>query len=693
MEPKTGLVLGYNGVHPFSKVEITDRASVQELLRTLLDPLEPFFSPLKARVRCPGATAVRFDQTASEVEGICRPLWGLACLLAGGGDYHGTEWWVQGIKSGTDPESPEYWGYPRDNDQRMVEMCPLGYALAVAPVIWKSLDEKERQNVESWLGNSINEKDMPNTNWLWFRVFANLGLKKNGGKFSQERLDSDIEHLNTFYRGGGWSNDGPEGIHQMDYYSSSFAIHFLQLLYAKLAGEDEPERAEEFKKRAQQVALDLVHYYDNEGRSIPFGRSVGYRFAMVSFWGALAYAGVELPEPLTWGMVKGIVLRHLRWWQTQPDIWSPSGTLVIGYSYPNMYMAENYNSPGSPVSFTFKVLRNVFKLTQDVKYWACLAFICLAVPENHPFWTSEEQLPGDAIPKIKELPHPGHIASYLGGHCMLLSSGQACSYPMKGTHAKYGSFAYSSAYAYSVPPGLFTLEQYALASQLGFSDDGGEYWKTRRKSEYAGLEHRLGDGSGGGGATPVLVSVWKPFPDVEVRTTLVPPDPGTPNWHLRAHRIAAAGREVMTADGAFAICNRRALDDRYLDPYDAARGEGTQPRIIGNYDLDAPDGWETGRRGAFAASRAGAVGIRALEDEDKVGRAANLVNADPNSNLVESRTVIPTLQHTVRKGQTVWYVSAIYAKPSGEGVPKETYLDGWDNPPQIPAWLRAEMAS
>lgn len=55
---------------------------------------------------------------------------------------------------------------------------------------------------------------MPNTNWLWFRVFANLGLKKNGGIFSQERLDSDIEHLDTFYRGDGWSNDGPENIHR-----------------------------------------------------------------------------------------------------------------------------------------------------------------------------------------------------------------------------------------------------------------------------------------------------------------------------------------------------------------------------------------------------------------------------------------------------------------------------------------------
>lgn len=126
MASNKGLCLGYNGIHPFAKVDIKDRASVQELLRTLLDPLEPFFSPQKARVKCPGATAVRFDQTASEVEGICRPLWGLAALLAGGGEYPGKEWWFEGIKSGTDPENPEYWGYPRDNDQRMVEMCPLG---------------------------------------------------------------------------------------------------------------------------------------------------------------------------------------------------------------------------------------------------------------------------------------------------------------------------------------------------------------------------------------------------------------------------------------------------------------------------------------------------------------------------------------------------------------------------------------
>lgn len=266
--------------------------------------------------------------------------------------------------------------------------------------------------------------------------------------------------------------------------------------------------------------------------------------------------------------------------------------------------------------------------------------------------------------------------SNIGGHCMLLSSGQACSYPMKGTHSKYGGFAYSSSYAYSVPPGLFSLEQYALASQLGLSDDGGEYWKTRRRSEYAGIETRDGK--------PVLVSAWKPFPDVEIKSILVPPEESTPNWHLRIHHIKA-GREVMTADGSFAICNENSTDGRYLDLYDAKTYEGTSPKIIGNYDTNTPEGLAKGSDGSFAVSK-GAVGIKALESS--IERVANLVNADPNSNLVENRTTIPTLQHTIKKGESVWYVTGIYAKPSG---PKEAFLDGWEKPPAIPSWLGAEM--
>ena len=52
----------------------------------------------------------------------------------------------------------------------------------------------------------------------------------------------------------GWSNDGPEDVHQRDYYSSSFAIQFAQLTYSRVyiyvwSYED--------CQRAELVVLDL----------------------------------------------------------------------------------------------------------------------------------------------------------------------------------------------------------------------------------------------------------------------------------------------------------------------------------------------------------------------------------------------------------------------------------------------------
>lgn len=73
-----------------------------------------------------------------------------------------------------------------------------------------------------------------------------------------------------------------------------------------------------------------------------------YRFAVISTLSILPFAFEELPGdfPLKWGHIKGMVLRHLRWWATQEDIFKSDGTLNIGYCFENMYMAENYNGFG-----------------------------------------------------------------------------------------------------------------------------------------------------------------------------------------------------------------------------------------------------------------------------------------------------------------------------------------------------------
>jgi hypothetical protein len=639
-------------LHPFSKNPLRTRQDVVDAVASLLDPLEHGTSPGGALVRV-SYTGTRFDETAAQVEGYARPLWGLAPLLAGGSKYGGTQRFVNGLINGTDPESKEFWGYMEAADQRMVEACPIGFALAIAHKdLWDPLTDRQKKNVENWL-DSMNAKEMPNTNWLWFRVFANLGLAKNGARWSKTQLEADIKHLDTFYRGDGWSNDGPDGYRQMDYYSGSFAIQYLQLLYAKLAGDTDPATAEEFRERARLYALDFVHYFAPDGPAITFGRSLTYRWAMVAFWGAVAFADVELPAPLSWGVVRGIYLRNLRWWARQQGIFQPNGMLTLGFAYPNMYMCENYNSPGSV-------------------YWCMLAFAPLACPADHPFWASpEEAFPSARLPPIKALPHPRHVMVRRGGHAFLLSSGQSCHYPLKATAAKYGKYAYSAAFAYSVPTGCYELEQFVPESALALSDDGrGELWKLRHAPDGdSSIEKAVHDEDGE--EVPVLVSRWAPWKGVSVETYLVPPSNAAPNWHIRAHRVTT-DRELQTAEGSFAVCGVKAGDGRSLDAYDEKSNEG----------------FISSSNSVVVVSRSGAVGLRELVPGDRPGE---MLLADANSNLVEPRSVLPTLRADMKAGETRWFVAGVFAVPESVEGWETSWKQEWEKKPAIPKYLAEKI--
>lgn len=230
---------------PFAANPLKTRDDLTNFLTGLLDPLASHTSPGGARIHL-GHTATHYDDIAAQLEGFSRPIWGLASLLAGGGEYEGRKRWLEGFKNGTDPSSEEFWGEMRNKDQRMVECSAVGFGVAVAKEkLWDPLSDETKKNLEDWLGG-MNDKEMPNTNWLWFRVVANLGLSRTGSpRFDSARMKADLDHLDTFYIGDGWSRDGPEGVVQLDYYSSSFAIQFAQLVYSKLAQAEDPQRCEE----------------------------------------------------------------------------------------------------------------------------------------------------------------------------------------------------------------------------------------------------------------------------------------------------------------------------------------------------------------------------------------------------------------------------------------------------------------
>jgi hypothetical protein len=327
------------------------------------------------------------------------------------------------------------------------------------------------------------------------------------------------------------------------------------------------------------------------------------------------------------------------------------GTLTIGFTYPNMYMSEDYNSPQSP-------------------YWALKSFLALAAAESHPFWKAEEKpLPKSDTPSIVPNGPPMHIICHTENHHFLLSMGQYCPWPLKATEAKYGKYAYSSHFGFSVPTGPL-IQQIAPDNTLSLSKDGGDTWRAPWKVS----EHSFGTAtvSSKGEVKEILTTLrskWKPWrdADIEVTTSLITPSKRWPDWHIRVHRIKNQGSNdvrVHSVQGGFAIQGRGAKLGEMLP----ARQDLTS--LVAKNTETFAEGTLQNADGSLVCSIAGASGIRAIDmiHSELIGcgtlkenQRGDILKPDANTNLMWQRTLIPTVTSNFVPQSSAILVSAVFA--------------------------------
>lgn len=483
---------------------LSSRQDLVAALNTLLAAVDTQFPAGRSRFSL-GDTSAHYATDVAQMEGLSRVLWGLFPLMAAGDSTPYSDKYIAAIKQGTDPHSAGYWGEAGPYDQRLVEMAAYGLGLALLQEnLTERFSERELMNLHAWL-NQITDATMPDSNWNYFAIMVQLGFKRAGLPYDQQAIDRRFAMMDAYYLGDGWYSDGPG--RPKDYYIS-MAFHFYGLIYATLSGDE--ARAEVLRQRSALFAEDFIYMSAPDGASVPFGRSLTYRFAMVAFWSAVAFSGLEVFTP---GIVKGIILRHLRWWQQQP-ITDRDGILTLGFAYPNLAMCEDYNSPGSP-------------------YWALKTYLILALPESHPFWQADEQ-PLPALAETRVIPHAQQILIHTD-HVTLLTAGQLELNNYVNTEAKYTKFAYSSRFGFTIERGRFGLKHAACDSMLLLAD-GDNYFRGRRECEAVRIDENY------------IFSRWSPWHDVHIESWLVP----FGEWHLRLHRINSA-RTLQTVEGGFAV--------------------------------------------------------------------------------------------------------------------------------------------
>ena len=490
-------------------MQLSIKQDFQALMHLFLDPLKPYYSAGGARLHL-GETGVTYGQAAIELEAFSRPLWALVPFWMGGGsDPEFEDIYRRGLAAGSDPENPEYWGECKDYDQCVVEMAALACGLLNAPEkLWDPLSDAEKQNLARWL-DQINHHQIPECNWQFFMILVNLALKKCGMPYDPENMARGLARIDSYYSGDGWSTDGASP--QKDYYIP-WAIQYYGVLYAKFAADTDPERAALYRSRAELFARQFIYWFDENGAALPYGRSLTYRFAQNCFWAACVWAGLE-PFPL--GVMKGLIVRNFNWWLDQ-KMFDRDGILTIGYCYPQMYMAERYNAPGSP-------------------YWGMKSFILLALPDSHPFWSAEAE-PMPALDALKPMPHANMLVARTKGRVTAYAAGVNEGHGHGQFPEKYAKFAYDTRFGFCASRSREVIYQAAPDSMLAFVIDDNVF--VRKVS----LSHEI--------RADRVVSKWSPFPGITVTTTVLP----TADGHIRRHEIESA-YPCEAYDCGFAVPN------------------------------------------------------------------------------------------------------------------------------------------
>lgn len=492
-------------------MKLNTKQDFTDLMHRILDPLLPCYSAGGARLHL-GETGASYDRNAIELEAFSRPLWALAPFWLGGGSAPEFERIYQaGLDHGTDPAHPEYWGDTKDYDQCFVEMAAIACAILEVPEkAWEPLNPEARTHLAAWLG-TINHHELPNCNWLFFRVLVNLALRSVEMPWDPALLEQDLQNAESWYIGDGWYSDGsPEVKPQRDYYIP-WALQYYGVLYSVFAAKEDPERAARFRQRAMEFGSQFMTWFDADGAALPYGRSLTYRFGQCAFYSACIWAGLE---PLPLPVMKGIIVRNLQWWMSKP-IFDRSGVLTVGYCYPQFFMSERYNAPGSP-------------------YWGLKTFIVLGLPDNHPFWTAEAA-PLPVQPGVTELPAAhllmqrtpdGQVNAYAPAEVEQNEHGQFAE--------KYGKFVYSTRFGFSASRSYAELAQAAPDSMLAFLI-GGQIFVRRHSQSFA-----VQDGK--------MVSTWSPFEGITVTTEVEPTEQG----HIRRHTVVS-DRACTAWDCGFAV--------------------------------------------------------------------------------------------------------------------------------------------
>jgi hypothetical protein len=252
---------------------------------------------------------------------------------------------------------------PDSNYQFTCEFGGLFKTLLLMPdALWDYFSQEQKDEMVVTVSKWAHHRTTQN-NWRIFNIIALSFLKKYGYAIDDELLKSHLLWVVSYHSGDGWYLE-----QTYNYYSISLFIVYTTIWNRTFGDEYYPEIAGIIEKSAQKLMESITSFFGRDGYINMWSRSICYR-TWVS--GAFPVAFMLKEETtLDAGWARRLCSGSLLQFVTREEFYH-NDIPSLGFYGQKEYMVQNYSCPASP-------------------FLMFLPFICLALPEDSPFWTAVE---------------------------------------------------------------------------------------------------------------------------------------------------------------------------------------------------------------------------------------------------------------------------------------------------------------
>ncbi|MFA5552968.1 MAG: DUF2264 domain-containing protein [Phycisphaerae bacterium] len=234
--------------------------------------------------------------------------------------------------------------------------------LLMPETIWSDYSQKQKDEMAVTISKWAHHRTTQN-NWRIFNIVALSFLKKYGYEIDEDLLKSHLLWVASYHSGDGWYLE-----QTYNYYTISLFIVYGIIWCRAFGDEHYPEIAQTIEKSAQQLMKTYCNFFARDGYINMWARSICYR-TWISGGFAVSFM-LKNKSPLDAGWARRLCSGSILQFVTREEFYE-NDIPSLGFYGHREYVLQNYSCPASP-------------------FIMFLPFICLALPDNCPFWTAKE---------------------------------------------------------------------------------------------------------------------------------------------------------------------------------------------------------------------------------------------------------------------------------------------------------------